>query len=111
RIDAVSNMIYYDGNKSRGVNKESLNFLKDLNQSIEKNHPTVMKIAEDSSSYEFVTNKNKDSLGFDFKWDLGWMNDTLRYFEIDSINRRDYHEKINFSMYYFYRENFILPLS
>lgn len=111
RIDAVSNMIYYDGNKSRGINEKSLEFLKDLNLSIEKNHPTVMKIAEDSSSFEFVTNKNENSLGFDYKWDLGWMNDTCKYFEIDSINRINYQEKINFSMYYFYKENFILPLS
>lgn len=112
RLDAISNMIYYDGNKGRGINDYSINFLKDLNCMLEKNYPNFMKIAEDSSTYEFVTNRDKhDSLGFDYKWDLGWMNDTCKYFEIDSINRYRYHEKINFSMHYFNRENFLLPLS
>lgn len=112
RIDAVSNMIYYDGNKNRGVNPHNISFLKELNKELENDYPSFMKIAEDSSDYEFVTCKNSmDSLGFDYKWDLGWMNDTCKYFEIDSINRHMYQVKINFSMFYFYRENFILPLS
>ncbi|MDY3006146.1 1,4-alpha-glucan branching protein GlgB [Anaerococcus porci] len=112
RIDAVSNMIYNDGNKNRGLNKANIRFLKELNSYLDKRYPSLMKIAEDSSSYEFVTSKNgNDSLGFDYKWDLGWMNDTCKYFEIDSINRIKHQGKINFSMYYFYRENFILPLS
>ena len=112
RIDAVSNMIFYDGNKDRGENPNNINFLKDLNYNLSKDYPNFMKIAEDSSAYEFVTCKNSnDSLGFDYKWDLGWMNDTCKYFEIDSINRHMYQEKINFSMFYFYRENFLLPLS
>lgn len=112
RIDAVSNMIFYDGNKYRGENQNNIKFLKELNHDLSKDYPNFMKIAEDSSDYEFVTCKNsKDSLGFDYKWDLGWMNDTCKYFEIDSINRHMYQEKINFSMFYFYRENFLLPLS
>ncbi|KWZ97256.1 1,4-alpha-glucan branching enzyme [Anaerococcus hydrogenalis] len=112
RIDAVSNMIFYDGNKDRGENPNNINFLKDLNYNLSKDYPNFMKISEDSSAYEFVTCKNSnDSLGFDYKWDLGWMNDTCKYFEIDSINRHIYQEKINFSMFYFYRENFLLPLS
>lgn len=112
RIDAVSNMIYYDGNKNRGVNPNNIKFLKELNRDLSKDYPNFMKIAEDSSSYEFVTGKNsQDSLGFDYKWDLGWMNDTCKYFEVDSINRHIYQGKINFSMFYFYRENFLLPLS
>ena len=112
RIDAVSNMIYYDGNKNRGVNPNNIKFLKELNRDLSKDYPNFMKIAEDSSSYEFVTEKNsQDSLGFDYKWDLGWMNDTCKYFEVDSINRHIYQGKINFSMFYFYRENFLLPLS
>ena len=112
RIDAVSNMIYYDGNKNRGVNPHNISFLKELNKELENDYPSFMKIAEDSSDYEFVTCKNSmDSLGFDYKWDLGWMNDTCKYFEIDSMNRHMYQGKINFSMFYFYRENFILPLS
>ena len=112
RIDAVSNMIFYDGNKDRGENPNNINFLKDLNYNLSKDYPNFMKIAEDSSAYEFVTCKNSnDSLGFDYKGDLGWMNETGKYFEIDSINRHMYQEKINFSMFYFYRENFLLPLS
>lgn len=112
RIDAVSNMIYYDGNKNRGVNPNNIKFLKELNRDLSKDYPNLMKIAEDSSSYEFVTEKkSQDSLGFDYKWDLGWMNDTCKYFEVDSINRYMYQGKINFSMFYFYRENFLLPLS
>lgn len=112
RIDAVSNMIYYDGNKNRGVNPHNISFLKELNKELENDYTSFMKIAEDSSDYEFVTCKNSmDSLGFDYKWDLGWMNDTCKYFGIDSINRHMYQGKINFSMFYFYRENFILPLS
>lgn len=112
RIDAVSNMIYYDGNKNRGVNPNNIKFLQELNRDLSNDYPNFMKIAEDSSSYEFVTGKNsQDSLGFDYKWDLGWMNDTCKYFEVDSINRHIYQGKINFSMFYFYRENFLLPLS
>lgn len=112
RIDAVSNMIYYDGNKNRGVNPNNIKFLKELNRDLSNDYPNFMKIAEDSSSYEFVTGKNsQESLGFDYKWDLGWMNDTCKYFEVDSINRHMYQGKINFSMFYFYRENFLLPLS
>ncbi|MDD7305488.1 MAG: 1,4-alpha-glucan branching protein GlgB [Peptoniphilaceae bacterium] len=112
RMDAISNMIFYDGNQNRGPNIENINFLKDLNSAIAKKFPTVMKIAEDSSSYPKVTYLVEDGgLGFDYKWDMGWMNDTIKYFEIDSINRRSYQEKINFSMFYFYKERYLLPLS
>ncbi|MDD7462992.1 MAG: 1,4-alpha-glucan branching protein GlgB [Anaerococcus sp.] len=112
RMDAVSYMIYYDGNENRGEHKDNTNFLKDLNTCLDKDFPAVMKIAEDSSSFPKVTHPVEDGgLGFDYKWDMGWMNDTIKYFEIDSMNRRDYQEKINFSMFYFYNERFLLPLS
>lgn len=112
RIDAVSYMIHYNGNKNRGVHLDNINFIKDLNETIHKAHPDVMLIAEDSSDYPLVTGKVENGgLGFDYKWDLGWMNDTLRYFKTDSINRIDHQGKINFSMFYFYNERFILPLS
>lgn len=112
RIDAVSYMIYYNGNENRGVNNYNLEFLKDLNSTLDKNYPDIIKIAEDSSAFPSVTQRVEDGgLGFDYKWDLGWMNDTTRYFSIDSINRRDYQANINFSMFYFYNEKFILPLS
>ena len=112
RIDAVSYMIHYNGNKNRGVHKDNIEFIKDLNKTIHESFPNVMLIAEDSSDYPQVTDKVEDGgLGFDYKWDLGWMNDTLRYFKTDSINRIDHQANINFSMFYFYNERFILPLS
>lgn len=112
RIDAVSYMIHYNGNKDRGIHRDNIDFIKDLNQTIKKDHPDVMLIAEDSSDFPMVTGRVEDGgLGFDYKWDLGWMNDTLRYFKVDSINRRDYQQNINFSMFYFYNEKFVLPLS
>lgn len=112
RIDAVSYMIHYNGNKNRGVHKDNIEFIKDLNKTIHEDFPNVMLIAEDSSDFPQVTGKVEDGgLGFDYKWDLGWMNDTLRYFKTDSINRIDHQANINFSMFYFYNERFILPLS
>ena len=112
RIDAVSYMIHYNGNKNRGVHKDNIKFIKDLNKTIHEAFPNVMLIAEDSSDYPQVTGKVEDGgLGFDYKWDLGWMNDTLRYFKTDSINRVNHQANINFSMFYYYNERFILPLS
>ena len=112
RIDAVSYMIHYKGNKNRGVHKDNIEFIKDLNKTIHEAFPNVMLIAEDSSDYPQVTGKVEDGgLGFDYKWDLGWMNDTLRYFKTDSINRVNHQANINFSMFYYYNERFILPLS
>lgn len=112
RIDAVSYMIHYNGNKNRGVHRDNIEFIKDLNKTIHESFPNVMLIAEDSSDFPQVTGKVEDGgLGFDYKWDLGWMNDTLRYFKTDSINRIDHQANINFSMFYFYNERFILPLS
>lgn len=112
RVDAVSYMIYYNGNENRGVHKDNINFISDLNKTLAKKYPDVMLIAEDSSSYPLVTNKNSnEGLGFDYKWDMGWMNDTIKYFEVDSYNRSMYHNKITFSMFYFYDERYLLPLS
>ena len=105
-------MIHYNGNKNRGVHQDNINFIKDLNKTISSCHPDVMLIAEDSSDYPKVTaSVDEDGLGFDYKWDLGWMNDTLRYFKTDSMNRVDHQQNINFSMFYFYNEKFVLPLS
>ncbi len=110
RIDAVSNIIYYDGNASRGVNQGAVDFIKRLNYKIHDMHNDVMMIAEDSSAYGQVT-KGYDGLGFDYKWDLGWMNDTLKYYGKDPIYRSYHHNQLTFSMAYFYSENFIMPLS
>lgn len=112
RMDAVSYMLYYDGNVNRGEHHDNIYFLKDLNKTLDLMYPSVMKIAEDSSAFPKVTQPVEEGgIGFDYKWDMGWMNDTIKYFEIDSINRRDYQSKINFSMFYFYNEKFLLPLS
>lgn len=110
RIDAVSNIIYWDGNGSRGVNTGAVEFIKRLNYKIHDMHNDVMMIAEDSSAYGQVT-KGYEGLGFDYKWDLGWMNDTLKYYKKDPIYRRYHHGQLTFSMAYFFSENFVLPLS
>ncbi|MBR2668264.1 MAG: 1,4-alpha-glucan branching protein GlgB [Solobacterium sp.] len=112
RIDAVSNLIYWGGNRDRGTNEGSLNFIKRMNYYLNKEFPTVMLIAEDSSDYPKVTWNTLDGgLGFDYKWDLGWMNDTLKYYATDPIYRVYDHHKLTFSMAYFYSERFIMPLS
>lgn len=110
RLDAVSNVIYWDGNADRGVNSGAVEFVRRLNYKMHDMHPDVMMIAEDSSAYGQVT-KGHEGLGFDYKWDLGWMNDTLRYCGKDPIYRSYHHGQLTFSMAYFYSENFILPLS
>ena len=109
RVDAVSNMIYYDGNRDRGQNNPAIEFIKSMNYQLHQAHPDIMMIAEDSSDYPKVT--ASDGLGFDYKWDLGWMNDTLKYYGTDPIYKKYDHHKLTFSMAYFYNENFLLPLS
>lgn len=112
RVDAVSNIIYWGGNSDRGVNYGAVDFIKRFNYNLAKKYPTVMLIAEDSSSYQGVTKPTfEGGLGFDYKWDLGWMNDTLKYFAIDPIYRKFHHHQITFSMHYFNSERFLLPLS
>ncbi len=112
RLDAVSNIIYWHGDVSKGVNDEAIEFIKRLNGKLHYAHPDLMIIAEDSSAYQGVTKPLEyGGLGFDYKWDLGWMNDTLRYYGLDPIYRKYHHNMINFSMAYFYSENFLLPLS
>lgn len=112
RIDAVSNLIYWGGNRDRGENEGSLIFIRRMNYYLHKQYPEVMLIAEDSSDYSGVTASSEDGgLGFDYKWDLGWMNDTLNYYASDPLYRGSEHHKITFSMQYFYSERFMLPLS
>lgn len=112
RIDAVANLIYWGGNKNRGTNFESINFIKRLNYHLSDKYKGLLLIAEDSSDFPKVTESTiNGGLGFDYKWDLGWMNDTLKYYSIDPIYRYYHHNKINFSMAYFYSERFILPFS
>lgn len=112
RMDAVANMIFWGGNSNRGTNEGALNFMKRMNYYLKKEYPGVMLIAEDSSDFAKVTASTLDGgLGFDYKWDLGWMNDTLKYYATDPIYRVHDHHKLTFSMAYFYSEKFILPLS
>ena len=110
RMDAVSNMLYYRDGLSE--NKRSVKFLQYLNQSLHEEYPDVMLIAEDSSAWPLVTKYQADGgLGFDFKWNMGWMNDTLKYMEQDPFFRKSHHGKLTFSFMYAFSENFILPLS
>ena len=112
RLDAISNLIYVDGNKNLGENAEGINFMKRLNHSIRQDNPSILMIAEDSTDYQNVTIPVVyGGLGFDYKWDLGWMNDTLHYYSLDPIYRKYHHYDLTFSMSYFYNERFLLPLS
>ncbi|MBQ6333608.1 MAG: 1,4-alpha-glucan branching protein GlgB [Erysipelotrichaceae bacterium] len=112
RMDAVSNIIYYEGNKNIGENMSGLSFVKRFNYTMKKEHPDIMLIAEDSTDYPKVTVPTQyEGLGFDYKWDLGWMNDTLKYYAMDPEYRQYHHNMLTFSMAYFYSEKFILPLS
>lgn len=112
RMDAVRNILYWQGDTSRGINQGAISFLKSMNEGIKKRCPNAMLIAEDSSAFPNVTKAvSEGGLGFDYKWDMGWMNDTLAYFKENAVDRlRDYH-KLTFSMHYFYNEKFIMPLS
>lgn len=112
RMDAINNIIYWQGEAQRGINVNATEFLKNMNRFIKQTYPDVILAAEDSSSYVGVTKKVEEGgLGFDYKWDMGWMNDTLEYFRTDPLYRgRDYH-KLTFSMQYYYDEHFLLPLS
>lgn len=112
RVDAVSNMLYYEGNKSIGRNEGAIEFLKRLTCKIHDRHWSVMMIAEDSSDFPRVTKPTtEDGIGFDYKWDLGWMNDTLKYYSKDPIYKKYEHNKLTFSMAYYFNENFLLPFS
>ena len=112
RIDAVSNMVYWDGNFQKGENHGGISFLRQLNQFIHHHFPSVMMIAEDSTAFPGVTRSVEEGgLGFDYKWDMGWMNDTLKYYGLDDVYKYYDHHKLSFSMHYFYSERFLLPLS
>ena len=112
RIDALSNIIYWQGNQARGENKDAVRFIRHMNQTIKEQYPGIMLIAEDSTAYPGVTKSVwEGGLGFDYKWDMGWMNDTLSYMQLSPFDRRANYHKLTFSMMYYYNENFILPLS
>ena len=112
RVDAVSNIIYYNGDSSIGQNDGAVEFIKRLNAKMHIAHNSVMMIAEDSTAFAGTTKPTEQGgLGFDYKWDLGWMNDTLKYYSKDPVYKKWEHYNITFSMAYFYSDNFMLPLS
>lgn len=112
RMDAIKNAIYWQGNKDRGVNNGAIDFLKRCNFLLHEAYPGIMMIAEDSSDYPFVCASTLDGgLAFDYKWNMGWMNDSLEYFEKNPIYRGAMHHNLTFAMAYFHSERFILALS
>ena len=112
RYDAVANLIYRHGHTDDAVNDSGIWFLKNTNYTIQKMHPDVMLFAEDSTNYTKVTAPVEfGGLGFDYKWDLGFMNDTINYIKTPPFERRNHHNKMTFSMSYFYNDLFILPYS
>ena len=122
RVDAVASMLYLDYARNPGEwlpnqfggreNLEAIDFLKQLNWTIGHYFPGVVTMAEESSAFSGVTTPvHLGGLGFWFKWNMGWMNDTLRYMALDPLYRRHEHNLITFSFMYAFSENFILPLS
>ena len=112
RMDAISRMIYWQGDPGRGVNLDAVKFLQYMNRGLKALHPTAILIAEDSTSYPDVTKSvSENGLGFDYKWDMGWMNDTLDYCRTAPAYRGMNYHKLTFSMMYYYHDQFLLPLS
>lgn len=112
RMDAISRMIYWQGDPGRGVNLDAVKFLQYMNRGLKALHPTAILIAEDSTSYPDVTKSvSENGLGFDYKWDMGWMNDTLDYCRTAPAYRGINYHKLTFSMMYYYHDHFLLPLS
>ncbi len=119
RVDAVAYMIYSDYGKpgSDGVhgyteNKSAVAFVKKLNEVVFERYPNVLMIAEESSAWPKLTHPvSEGGLGFNYKWNMGWMNDTLKYFALNYEDRKKQHQLLNFSLMYAFNENYILPFS
>jgi len=122
RVDAVASMLYLDYSRKEGEwipnrfggreNLEAIDFLKKFNEMVYQEHPDVMTFAEESTAYPMVSRPTYlGGLGFGFKWNMGWMHDTLDYMANDPIHRSYHHHKLTFSLLYTYHENFTLPFS
>lgn len=112
RVDAVANMLYWPNRDELQPNELALSFLRKLNEAVFNADPSILMIAEDSTDWPMVTGPTYDGgLGFNYKWNMGWMNDILEYMEADPIHRKYLHEKVTFSLIYAFSENFILPFS
>ena len=122
RVDAVASMLYLDYSREEGEwipnhhggreNLEAIHFLQRFNTVVHQYHPGVLTFAEESTSWQGVSRPvHHGGLGFDFKWNMGWMNDTLQYIEKDPIYRKYHQNELTFSMIYAFTENFMLPLS
>jgi 1,4-alpha-glucan branching enzyme len=122
RVDAVASMLYLDYSRQPGEwipnkyggreNLEAIDFLRRFNLEAYKEHPDIQTYAEESTAYPMVSRPaHLGGLGFGFKWDMGWMHDTLQYFQQNPIHRQYHHNKLTFRMLYSFHENFVLPLS
>ena len=122
RVDAVASMLYLDYARKEGEwipnryggneNLEAIAFLRQLNESVYREHRGIVMIAEESTAFPGVSRPvYLGGLGFGYKWNMGWMHDSLNYFKLDPIHRQHHHDRLTFSFFYMYHENYVLPLS